>query len=106
MLRYKPEDECLVDKEPSAEDQERVRASTISSALTTPMPSQRLTQCAALVDTADLFNLDRELAPYPFDDSLKKWLALTNYISEDTLKRCAMGSAGEIGENLWLASAP
>jgi hypothetical protein len=35
----------------------------------------------------DLFNLDRELAPYPFDDSLKKWLALTNHISEHTLKR-------------------
>ena len=36
---------------------------------------------------ADLRNLDRNLAAYPYD-SWKKWVSLTNRISPATLSRC------------------
>ncbi|XP_071958395.1 protein AAR2 homolog [Antedon mediterranea] len=34
----------------------------------------------------DLRNLDKNLAPYPYK-SLKKWVSLTNYVSEDVVNR-------------------
>lgn len=35
------------------------------------------------------------MAPYPFDDTLKKWLSLTNYITAATVERYGFSCLGD-----------
>lgn len=85
MLKWDKKEEMLVDVNASPEDQQRVRDSVLQKTR-----GRNLSWMLYIISllSLDLLALDSELAAYPFDEKLKKWLSLTDRITRATLARC------------------